>query len=117
LHERIGIIEKEGNQYIMPDKTELVFYHFSTYKYSRAENIAVDYDRFGFKDDLILEKMYKDYLKKILDNNIKVLSQIECIYVTKRREYLKSIYKQKPLVKRIVKRIFKFPYRLMQKIY
>ena len=117
LHERIGISEKKNDQYVMPDGTELIFYHFSNYKYSKADTLTTFYDRFSLEDDLILERLYKNYLQNVLDNNIEVLSKIECVYIIKRQKYLNSIYKPKlPFAKKFLKKIFKRLYTFIQKM-
>jgi hypothetical protein len=85
LHER-GHIKQDGNDYLMPDGTRLVFYHFSSYKYNQPDKIGRQYNRFHFKDFPELEPLYRKYHQLLLDNGIEQISLLSCYYVTRREE-------------------------------
>ncbi len=90
LHERINFNLSVDGNYIMPDNSMLVFYHFSNYKYSQPDILSTYYNRYSFDDSKLLKCFYNDYLQKVLKNNIVNLSKIECVYITKRKEFFKN---------------------------
>lgn len=87
LHERY--LSKNQNQnWFVNGKQELIFYHFSNYKYNAPQTLASYYNRFAFSDRPDLTLLYEDYLKILLENNISKLSNIYCEYVMLRNKFL-----------------------------
>jgi len=84
LHERFLTFQ---NKWIVNQDTELVFYHFSNYKYKTPEVLASYYDRYDFSNRADLVPLYNDYLKLLIENNIEKLSEISCIYVILHKKY------------------------------
>lgn len=85
LHERYLT---KNQKWVVNENTELVFYHFSNYKYDSPEILANYYDRFTFCDRNDLAVLYKDYLDILLKNNIAKLSAVKCTYVGLRNQFL-----------------------------
>lgn len=114
LHERL-LTKDQNNNWLVNNKFELVFYHFSNYKFTTPTILANYYDRFTFEDRSDLVDFYEEYLQIILKNNILKLSAIPCKYVLLRNEMLEKIktaniliHKKKTLLQRIkgkIKRI------------
>lgn len=86
LHERRGLA-KTGAIYEMPDRTRLMFYHFSGYNVAYPQQISKYFNRFPLSTMPVLEEMYKQYHDELLANKIDALSLIPCVYVTKYKEY------------------------------
>jgi hypothetical protein len=103
LHERKNLIKTEGNHYIMPDESKLVFYHFSNYKYTRPDIIAGNFNRIAVNYSSDLTALYKQYHNKIIENKIESLNAIKCFYVNAQLEYIISLQKYNN-VKKMVKR-------------
>jgi len=96
LHERY-LSKDEFSNLIINKNEELIFYHFSNYKYSSPDVLASYYDRFSFSTRTDLIELYSDYRKKLILNNIEKLSFLQCHYVLLRKKLLEqeSIRKQK----------------------
>jgi hypothetical protein len=101
LHERKDLKKTEGNHYLMPDESKLVFYHFSNYKFTKPEIIAGNYNRYPVNYSKDLTALYKQYHDKIIENKIEALGKIECFYVTARLEYIASLQKYYHLKKKV----------------
>ena len=80
LHERKQIVKKEDGFY-MKDESKLVFFHFSSYKFNKPENIAKDYVRYSFICCPELKPLYEIYHTKLVDNMVEKLAVISCIYI------------------------------------
>jgi len=85
LHERINM-KRVGTRVVMIDNSELIFYHFSSYKYQAPEKISNYYDRYSLKDNEVLESLYTEYQDDLLTNKIDELSKVDCYYVTRRQQ-------------------------------
>jgi hypothetical protein len=81
LHER-NSIHKVDNEYIMEDNSKLVFYHFSSYNYTKPELFSKYYDRYN---SVILVKevfeLYNQYHNKLIQNKIAFFSKTKCFYI------------------------------------
>lgn len=104
LHERY-LSKTSEQKWIVNKNIELVFYHFSNYKFSKPEILASYYDRFGFDDRKDLIELYKDYLEILIQNNIEKLSGLKCHYVTLRNDYLENKKVQQPVSKSLKTKI------------
>ncbi|MCX6313024.1 MAG: glycosyl transferase [Bacteroidetes bacterium] len=93
LHERN--LTMVNDKYIVNEDYPLVFYHFSNYKYTSADQIANYYTRFQLRDFPILKKIYDSYLQTICENNIQKLSKLECYFVKAKILYAEELYKNK----------------------
>ena len=80
LHER-NVIHKVENEYIMEDNSKLVFYHFSSYNFTKPELFSKSYDRYN---SVVLSKeifeLYNQYHHKLIHNKISFFSEIKCCY-------------------------------------
>jgi hypothetical protein len=113
LHER-STIYKNDDEYIMNDNSKLVFYHFSSYNYTKPELFSKYYDRYN---SVVLSEeifdLYNQYHYKLIQNNIVFFSEIKCRYITveekivKKRNLLEVVLDNilPPFIKKI---IFKF---------
>lgn len=93
LHERVLTYNSE--KIIVNDKFPLVFYHFSSYKFSDKLVMSI-YNRYTFESNPDLVPLYDDYHSKLLKNNIVQLSEKECFYYKNRNKsgnnlFIKSI--------------------------
>lgn len=95
LHER-NLIKKNNGQYIMQDDSQLVFYHFSSYNYTKPELISKGYNRY---DTVTLtneiHQLYSQYHNKLIENKICFFSKIKCHYINYEVKVVKkkSFYK------------------------
>jgi hypothetical protein len=89
LHER-GHIQIEKDHIIMPDISRLVFFHFSSYKYTQPDKIGRQYNRFEFSDFPEIEMLYGPYHDLLIKNGIERLSTLPCYYVEMRKQFLNS---------------------------
>lgn len=89
LHERI-LAKNDIDNWIVNENQNLIFYHFSNYKYTSPEILASYYDRYGFEDRKDLVVFYKEYLDHLLNNNIEQVSKIECKYIQMRNSFLQQ---------------------------
>lgn len=96
LHER-NLINKNDNEYIMKDSSKLIFYHFSSYNYTKPELFSKFYNRYNTVElsNEIFE-LYNQYNQKLIINKIAFFSEIKCHYIKKVEEKLvkkKNLYK------------------------
>lgn len=96
LHERY-LSQNLNQNWLVNEKQELIFYHFSNYKYNAPKILANYYNRFTFRDRADLTMLYEDYLKILNENNISKLSNIKCEYVSLRNQLLS---KEKPILRK-----------------
>jgi hypothetical protein len=90
LHERKNL-SYDNNKYLMHDGSPLIFYHFSTYKFSLPNILSNKYRRYQFENcSLAVKVLYNQYNKLLLKNNIEFLSAIDCYYQKARVDYLFS---------------------------
>lgn len=80
LHER-NVTSKPGNPIRLNDKQNLIFYHFSNYKFNNPDVLANYYDRFTFENRPDLRSIYTHYCQLVVENNYQTLSKIKCYYV------------------------------------
>ncbi len=94
LHER-ALSKSDNNKWMVNNKYELIFYHFSNYKYNKPNVLASYYDRFSFNNREDLVPLYDEYNKLLIANNIEKLSTIICYYVIERNAILEELKKKK----------------------
>lgn len=85
LHERFF---SKKDSWKVNETTNLVFYHFSNYKFNQPHILANYYNRFTFENREDLKDLYAEYREIILKNNIEKLSKIPCYYVVERNKIL-----------------------------
>lgn len=91
LHERY--LKYDSSKIKVNETYDLIFYHFSNYKFSKPEILASYYDRFTFENRADLKPLYEDYLKALLTNNIAKFSQLKCGIIPQRQE-VEAVSKQ-----------------------
>ena len=90
LHERRNIFFK-NDKYFMEDGSELLFYHFSSYKFNTPKLLSHNYSRFQFENcNDAVGQLYMDYHKVVMANCQDIYEQIPCFYVDARNQYLLS---------------------------
>lgn len=81
LHER-NTINKDNDEYVMEDNSKLVFYHFSSYNYTKPDLFSKHYNRYN---SVLLSKeifeLYNQYHDKLIQNKIAFFSEIKCHYI------------------------------------
>lgn len=93
LHERS--LTYADNEVVVNEKFKLIFYHFSNYKFLNPELLASYYDRYTLEERTDLQPIYKEYLNKIIENNIYKLALLGCKYMEMREEYLAEVERLK----------------------
>lgn len=80
LHERM--IKKNENKYIINLKYDLVFYHFSSFKFERLPQLFTNYDRNNnYMKDEVVVKLYEWYAAKLAEIDHKKYSSINCAFM------------------------------------
>jgi hypothetical protein len=97
LHERK--LSGENAILFLNQSVHLVFYHFSKYKFNEQHSISDRYDRYVFKDNPALQKLYTNYHKLLRDNGIEKYSEILCFYMVMRKEYFENEERKKEIEK------------------
>lgn len=116
LHER-NLINKNDNEYIMKDSSKLIFYHFSSYNYTKPELFSKFYNRYNTVElSKEIFELYNQYNQKLIKNKIAFFSEIKCHYIKKVEEKLvkkKNLYKVflnnilPPFINKFLKKIIK----------
>jgi hypothetical protein len=80
LHER-EIISYENGKYKMSDRGNLVFFHFSSFKFDENDLMSPYYNRITFENaNLYQKKIYTDYAQNLIQYNAAFYSSILCAY-------------------------------------
>lgn len=81
LHERELSVKEE--KYFVNEEYPLRFFHFSSYKFDKPEQICSYLTRFDFntRPDLLL--LFADYQQRILDNNVRIIANLNVFYYPK----------------------------------
>lgn len=123
LHERINMKRNDINssEYIMPDGTPLVFYHFSNFFYYSSNIITPKYNRISMTDSAILTEFYQNYTNNLINNGIEKYSAVECSFMQKKVNYLNENNNNKSEVRVFLSKVGKYwlpPvfYRLLTRI-
>ncbi|MBF4470296.1 glycosyl transferase [Flavobacterium sp. HJJ] len=81
LHERKLSIKKE--KYFVNEEYFLRFFHFSSYKFNKPEQICSYQTRFDFKSRPDLVSLFEDYRQKLLNNNVITIAELNVFYYPK----------------------------------
>ena len=81
LHERELSVKEE--KYFVNEEYPLRFFHFSSYKFNKPEQICSYLTRFDFnsRPDLLL--LFADYQQRLLDNNVCIIANLNVFYYPK----------------------------------
>ena len=108
LHER-RLIQFTDGKYLMPDGTDLVFYHFSSYKFHTKNILAHDYSRYQFSNcSELVRQLYILYHTAVLDNRYFEFSNVSCYYQELRFLYISNSIKNRPLFYKFVSLLKKY---------
>jgi hypothetical protein len=78
LHERS--LSADGKSVLMKnERVPLLFYHFSSYSYTKPDLLSRHYNRYSLSDRPDLIKLYGDYLSDLKNNNCVFYSQLDCL--------------------------------------
>ena len=80
LHDR-QLVEIENEQYTLQNNEHLIFYHFSSYQFSKPEQISKYYNRYNFSDFPLLKTLYATYHNRVLANGYNEFSKSRCFYI------------------------------------
>lgn len=104
LHERV-LGKKEGKYYIN-DNTELVFYHYASYRPLNPENISTGQRRYSFESRPDIKPLFADYNAKLMEIGYRKMNSIKCVYIEPKEKLAKETYIEKvrkyPLYKKIL---------------
>jgi hypothetical protein len=81
LQERV--LSKSENKYVVNEKFDLIFFHFSNFDPRIENNIAQKQNRFDLSTRTDLVKLYQDYELEVKSNHYQELKSIPCSYGTK----------------------------------
>ena len=81
LHERQ--LSLKENKYFVNREYPLRFFHFSSYKFSKSEQICSYLTRYDFNNRPDLVPLFNDYHKRLLDNNVKIIIDLDVFYYPK----------------------------------
>jgi hypothetical protein len=108
LHER-WIVNIEGDNVLLNDESQLVFYHFSKIAVNE-EAVSREYDRFTLTDFPLLNKLYLDYKKVLKECKFDTYNKIPIDYPVRmslKKEPIKASLLQRSLKKlsRLIERV------------
>lgn len=89
LHERQ--LTCGNNIYSINNAFKLTFFHFSNYKYTAPDTIAVHYNRYQLQDVVCLKKLYERYHHLLIVNKVPHYSNIACYFVKARENYKNEV--------------------------
>ncbi len=88
LHERW--LSNVKGKYEVNNGDNLVFYHFSGFKYNKNELPLNYYNRYRLTERHDLQKIYSDYNQMLKEAGYELFSKISCVYMLQRDNYLKE---------------------------
>lgn len=105
LHEReLSVIEE---QYVVNNEYPLRFFHFSSYKYNKPEQICSYLTRFDFNKRPDLIPLFEDYHNRLLANQVESIFNLNVFYYPKVVVVHTDIKKKVTLLHKIKRRIKK----------
>lgn len=107
LHERSIKLYKDGDGIILESDYPLVFYHFSSYDFSKPDLLSTKYTRYSFKQNPSLRKLHRDYAEKIILNKHTFFKQFRCelpIRISKEPALRVLFYKAVNFLKKVRKK-------------
>jgi hypothetical protein len=115
LHER-ELKEIEG-RIIVNNRDPLIFFHFSTFKYTDPKTLFYNYDRNLSHINDTIKKLYKSYCGLLIENKIEKMVEIKCYYTEQKTIQESKFYTNQLVAEKDKKPLFKrlFP-RFVSKI-
>ncbi|NIK92519.1 glycosyl transferase [Mangrovimonas sp. CR14] len=106
LHERHLTIQ--DHTYLVNEVYHLRFFHFSSYKFHKPDDICSYLTRYDFNNRPDLIPLFHDYQEKLLNNHVETISNLDVFYYPKRKAVIKPKPKEnKSVYYRLTKRIKK----------
>ena len=88
LHERkISIINGKNK---INETENLVFFHFSSFKPEKKDEISHFLTRFRMTDQPLLKQLFDSYYERLMENKYLELKNLPCFFVQRREEYLEK---------------------------
>ncbi len=78
LHERMIATYTVDGRMILETNHPLVFYHFSSYNFSKPQILSAKYTRYNFENTPSVKKLFNEYHKKVLYNRMDDFKNIKC---------------------------------------
>ena len=90
FHERNSIV-KSGDKYIMDDKSELVFIHFSSVNIKEPDKLSKGYDRLStIEISSGIRQLYENYFAELYKNKHSEYSKVVCVYNNVKKPSMRS---------------------------
>jgi len=80
LHER-RLNEMDNNMFKLDNQENLIFYHFSSYQFSKPDQISKYYNRYNFSDFPMLKTLYAAYHTRVIANGYDEFAKTRCFYI------------------------------------
>ena len=115
FHERT--LGKNNDIYMVNENNPLIFFHFSSFDPLEPYTISSYQTRFTMVENSLLNSLFSDYSKLLLQNNFLICKNIQCYYVLKRQEYMRN--KRKEDIKKFsyIKKAIILIYRKIRSIF
>ncbi|WP_201986365.1 glycosyltransferase family protein [Hymenobacter rubidus] len=85
LHERTLSKTEDGN-WLVNEKVELKFFHFSGYKFTQPSEIGFYHTRYTFDTRPDLQSLFAEYQHNLIKNGAPALKMIPCVYFEKYKQ-------------------------------
>jgi len=105
LQERV--LSKIANKYVVNEKFDLIFYHFSNFDPRNENNIAQKQNRFSLSTRPDLVKLYQDYELEVKANHYQELKSIPCSFGVKPKP-IKRYKRVRAVLTNPMKRLIKY---------
>jgi hypothetical protein len=102
LHER-KLVKTDQGYFVNDLSTQLVFFHFSGYVFSKPEVLSKYQNRFQFADVPEIVPLFETYHSFVTANGYSKYSKIACYYVDVKKAYEETERKKNNIVKRSIK--------------
>lgn len=105
-----------GNDIIVNSKAKLVFYHFSSFKFSNPKVYFYNYSRNIGCNNIVLEHLYSMYYNLLIENGILMYSKIKCYFLKLKEENKLDESREKGSLKMRIKLLLSnlLPYFLLK---
>lgn len=85
LHERV--LTKFSDKIMVNNKDNLIFFHFSSFKFNTPKTLFYNYKRNLTYINTIIENLYHTYFNFLIENKVEIYSSIKCYYILLKEKY------------------------------
>lgn len=96
-----------SDRFIVNNSKNLIFFHFSSFKFNNIEKLFFDYPRNEIFINDVVKKIYGIYCTQLIKNKVKDFSTITCYFTEARVSYEEALQKKQDTLKKKVKRAVK----------